>query len=60
LEALARRLGTIRLRRVNVSEWESDVARQYGIRRLPALWLYDGHELLSEDAREVLEILQGR
>lgn len=57
MEARVRKLGTIRLRRVDISEWASDVARQYGIRRLPTLRLYDGHDVLSEETREILEIL---
>jgi len=60
LAAYVRKLGTVRLRRVNVASWDSDVAEQFGIRRLPTLHLYDGQKLLSEETREVLEILQQR
>ena len=60
METLIRSMGTVRLRVVDVVSWDSQVAKQHGIRSLPSLWLYDGDDLVSDDAREVLEILQGR
>ena len=53
-----RHLGTVRLRRINVASWESDVCRQHAIRRLPTLVLYEGQRVLSKDTREILGILQ--
>lgn len=34
------------------------VGAQFNIRQVPTLHLYDGHELIEEDARRILEILQ--
>lgn len=60
LEALVHRLGTIRLRKIDIASWDSEVAQQHDIRSIPQLWLYDGMELLSKDTREILEYLQRR
>lgn len=58
LEALLRALGTIRLRRIRMPGRSTPVAAQFGIRRVPTLHLYDGFELIEDDAQRVLEILQ--
>jgi hypothetical protein len=58
LEARVRQLGTIRLRRIDVPTWDSQVSRQHGIRRLPTLMLYAGRRLLSSDTAEILAWLQ--
>lgn len=49
MEALAKRHPGVKLRIVDVVSWRSEVARQYGIRSLPTLWLYEDGELLSKD-----------
>jgi hypothetical protein len=59
LEALIRERASVRLRRIDIERWDSPVAVQFGIRRLPTLLLYDGRELLSSDKREILELLGG-
>jgi hypothetical protein len=59
LEALIRERENVRLRKIDIVSWESPVARQFNIRRLPTLMLYDGRQLLSADTREILEILGG-
>ena len=48
---------TIRLRQIDVGNWNSEVAQQFEIRRLPTLMLYDGTDLISDDTQEVLAIL---
>jgi len=58
LEDLVRRKGTLRLRVIDIVNWDSEVAQQHGIQRLPTLALYDGRELVSDDLREVIEILE--
>jgi thioredoxin-like negative regulator of GroEL len=58
LEALVEAKEGTRLLKIDVDTWGSDVARQYGIRSLPTLWLYEGTELESRDSREIWERLQ--
>ena len=57
MEAWVEKNKTIRLRQIDVRSWDSDVARQFKIRRLPTLMLYDGTDLISDDTKDVLEIL---
>ncbi|MCZ6573402.1 MAG: thioredoxin family protein [Planctomycetota bacterium] len=57
LEDLAEETGGFVIRKIDIDEWGSDVARQYNIRRLPTLWLYDGDELVSKDTREIIQVL---
>lgn len=58
MEAHVRKSRNIRLRIVEVGSWDSDVAEQFEIRRLPTLHLYDGDTLLSDDTQTVLELIQ--
>ena len=44
----------MRLRKIDVVSWDSEVSRQHGIKSLPALALYDGTSLVSEDTRAVM------
>ena len=53
MEALVQDKASCVLRRIDIDTWGSDVARQFGIRSLPTLWLYDGENRVSTDAREV-------
>lgn len=49
LEALTRQRTDLRLRIVDIEAWDSPVAEQYGVNRLPTLWLYsDGERVASE------------
>ena len=57
MEAFIRKRGTVRLRKIDVASWGSQVSKQFGIRRLPTLRLYNGTKLVSEDARNVLRTL---
>lgn len=47
-----------RLLRVDIDTWSSDVARQYGIRSLPTLYLFEGKDLVLKDTRAVLQRIQ--
>ena len=47
----------LRVRSIDIDQWRSPVALQYGISKLPAAFLYEGEELVSEDYREILRIL---
>ncbi len=57
MEAIIRKRGTVRLRKIDVVSWDSEVSQQFGIRRLPTLRLYDGTRLVSEDTRDVVRTL---
>ncbi|MEM7203245.1 MAG: hypothetical protein AAF628_23485 [Planctomycetota bacterium] len=57
MEGLIRDKGNVRLRIIDIDRWESPVATSHGVRRLPTLALYDGADLVSDDAREVINLL---
>ena len=57
METLIRERGTVRLRKIDVATWGSPVSKQFGIRRLPTLRLYDGTKLVSEDTTNVIQTL---
>lgn len=57
LEALTQRRSDVRLRIVDIESWDSPVAQQYSVRRLPWLWLYQDGRRVSTDTREVLGML---
>ena len=40
------------LRKINVADWDSPVAKQYGIRSLPSYKLYDSRGKLVADGKE--------
>lgn len=46
------------LRRIDIRSWGSAVAKQFDIRWLPTLWLYDGTQRVSTDTHEVLKRLR--
>ena len=57
MEALIRERGTVRLRKIDVATWGSPVSKQFGIRRLPTLRLYDGTRLVSGNTTNVIRTL---
>lgn len=57
LEALTSRRPDVRLRIVDIESWDSPVARQYEVRRLPWLWLYRDGRRVSTDTREIVGLL---
>ena len=48
----------VALRRIDIVEWDSPVAKQFKLNSLPALYLYDGKELVSKNGPEILKRLQ--
>ena len=60
MEALVEERGDVRLRKIDIASWDSPVARQHGIQRIPKVALYDGTKLVSESPREVFELLGQR
>ncbi len=59
MEALVEKSADLYLRKVDVVRWDSAVAGQHSIRRLPHLILYDAKgNVLAEGTREVLEEIQ--
>jgi thioredoxin-like negative regulator of GroEL len=58
LERLAREKRNFRLLVIDIDKWNSPVARQHDINRLPTLWLCKDGEVVSTDSREVLAFLQ--
>ena len=59
METLIKDKSNCVLRRIDIVTWKSDVARQFGIRSLPTLWLYDGHTRVAADTRDVLARVNG-
>lgn len=47
----------ISLRKIDINNWDSDVAKQYRIDSLPALWLYKDRKLVTQDREEVFRYL---
>ena len=58
LEALAKSNETLRLRKIDIGSWDSEVAQRYGIRSLPSVWIYDGKKLISSDRKDSLALLK--
>ena len=58
MEALIEEKQNCVLRRIDIVRWGSDVARQFGIRSLPTLWLYDGQKRVTSDTRDALTRIQ--
>lgn len=54
MEALAQQHPGVKLRIVDVGSWNSDAARQHGIRSLPTIWLYEDGELLTRDRQAAI------
>ena len=57
LEALAKAHDEVCLRIVDIGSWDSAVAEQHRVSRLPWLWLYEDGELVSKDTGAVLDRL---
>ena len=60
LEALVVENEELHLCRINIDNWDSEVARQYGISSLPLLMLYDDQRLITVGTEEVLNELAAR
>ncbi len=58
MESLVQSKSNCKLRRIDIVSWKSDVARQFGINRLPTVWLYNGQHRVSSDSRDVFARVQ--
>ena len=58
LEALVEHNPRAKLRRIDIGSWHSPVAKQYDIRRLPTVWLYEDGAVVSRDTAEIAGRLQ--
>jgi thioredoxin 1 len=58
VEKLVKARGTVRLRKIDIRDWDSPVARQYRIESIPQLWLHDGHERVSTDIGRIMAALE--
>ncbi len=58
LEGLVRERGSVRLLRIDVPSWEAPTAVEFGLRKLPTLWLYSGRVRVADDTLEILELLR--
>ena len=57
VKALADRADNLELRRINIKNWDSDVATQYGINSIPYFILYnESGELDSEGGEAVTRL----
>ena len=54
MEALISDKQSCRVLRIDIDKWGSAVARQYAIRSLPTLWLYDGTTRVTTNTGEAL------
>jgi hypothetical protein len=59
LEALATRRQDVFVRIVDIVSWDSPVARQHGVQRLPSVWLYEDGELVTADTGRAVGVLNG-
>ncbi len=53
MDALARSKSNVNLRRIDIVSWQSAVSREFGIRRLPTVWLYDGTSKVSSSPTDI-------
>lgn len=58
MEALAETHRMVKLRRIDIGSWDSPVADQYAIRRLPTVWLYIDGKLYSKELDAVAKRLR--
>ena len=54
MEALINGKQACRLLRIDIDQWGSAVARQYGIRSLPTVWLYNGTTRVANNTSEAV------
>jgi hypothetical protein len=58
LEAYVKANPSVTLRKVDIGQWGSPVAEQYGIKSIPYLRLYKDGKLEAEGTREVMARLK--
>ena len=57
MEAHAEAQANTRLLKIDVDHWESPVAQQFGISRLPHVLVYDGTELVATGREQMQRVL---
>lgn len=60
LEALLLERPFLRLRRIDIKSWESDVAKRYDIESLPQVWLYNGKERMTTDKGRAIALARSQ
>ena len=60
MEALVVEQEDVRLCKVDIDAWSSDVSRQFRLQRIPRLLLYDGSKLVAEGTEPVMRHLMAR
>ena len=55
MEALTEANDKVKLVRININAWESEVAEQFEIRSLPTVWLFEDQERISTEAMEIVQ-----
>ena len=55
MEALAKQKTNVKLRKIDIVTWRSAAAKQFNVRQLPTLWLYDGKKRVSTDIGDVFQ-----
>jgi hypothetical protein len=58
LEGLVKTRPGVRLLKIDIATWSSAVSNQFGIRRLPTVWLYEGKERVADGPSQVMQLLQ--
>jgi thiol-disulfide isomerase/thioredoxin len=48
LEKLAQSTPNVYLRKIDIKDWESPVAKQYGLHSIPSVWIYDTNGRLAQ------------
>jgi len=54
LEGLVRKHKGWRVRTIDIEKWGSPVARQYGIGKVPTVWMFRGLELVEDNYKAIL------
>ena len=60
MKRLVRQKENFRVVTIDIGAFRSPIAAQYGIKRIPTLWLYEGMELRADDktAEEIYKFLR--
>jgi thioredoxin-like negative regulator of GroEL len=59
LEAFANHRGDMRLQMIDIRNWNSPVAKQFAIDRLPMVWLFTNGRQVTNETGATLAALQG-
>lgn len=60
MEAVINARTDLRLRYVDIGDWRSPVAQQYGVTRLPTLWLWSDGELVADETQATVRALNSQ